>query len=196
MVMGAKEAGSEFTLATEDGQMLIANWRKIKTKGDDDDGDGVVDGGVSSSYIKWIGRDHFRPCVAVSSITILHPIVITCTHYAFLTSLQLARSPYFSDVLLSVGQHSFNIWKDGIKSPLFISPMASATFTAASWSPTRPAVLVVAKSNGTLDFWDFADQSHKAALTVPVTSGAITAIECRCQAFLSTELREKIIYSL
>ena len=31
MIMGTKEAGSEFTLATEDGQMLIANWKKLKS---------------------------------------------------------------------------------------------------------------------------------------------------------------------
>ncbi len=187
MVMGAKEAGSEFTLATEDGQMLIANWKKLKTKGEDKDDDGVVDGSVSSTFIKWIGRDHFRPCVAVSLRRVMssHALCLRSTVFTERApTLQLARSPFFSDVLLSVGQHSFNIWKDGIKSPLFTSPMASATFTSASWSPTRPAVLVVAKSNGTLDFWDFSDQSHKAALTVPVTSGAISAIQCESEAYV------------
>jgi len=59
---------------------------------------------------------------------------------------------------------------------------------SASWSPTRPAVLVLAKSDGTLDFWDFADQSHNAAFTVPVTSGAITAIEYRISSLAQQSL--------
>lgn len=53
--------------------------------------------------------------------------------------ISLQRSPFFEDVLLSVGDWSCALWKEGQhQSPLFTSPHAPAPYTAGCWSPTRP----------------------------------------------------------
>lgn len=58
--------------------------------------------------------------------------------------ISLQRSPFFEDVLLSVGDWSCALWKEGQhQAPLFTSPHAPAPYTAACWSPTRPGALPV-----------------------------------------------------
>ena len=53
--------------------------------------------------------------------------------------ITLQRSPFFEDVLLSVGDWSCALWKEGQhQAPLFTSPHAPAPYTAGCWSPTRP----------------------------------------------------------
>ena len=152
---------SKFYAATEDGQIIYADWKPARKKEKADDDDAIHEkstatgGGGAMQHILWAATDHYRPCVSIE------------------------RSTFFRDVLLSTGHHSFNLWKEGIQVPLFSSPMATSTLMCATWSPTRPAVLVIGKSDGSLDFWDFADQSHKAAFTVPVASGAITSMQFR-----------------
>jgi hypothetical protein len=42
---------------------------------------------TSREFVRWIARDHSRPCVG------------------------LQQSPFFSDILLSVGDWNFHIWK-------------------------------------------------------------------------------------
>lgn len=80
---------------TEEGEILLADWRaRIGVGGKEDDaaGGGTAagneDGGdIAPEFVKWVSRDHTRPCVA------------------------LDKSPFFPGVLLSVGDWSFQIWK-------------------------------------------------------------------------------------
>jgi hypothetical protein len=41
--------------------------------------------------------------------------------------------------------------------------------TCGTWSPTRAGVIFIGKSNGTIDIWDFMDQSHKYTMQYSVT---------------------------
>lgn len=53
--------------------------------------------------------------------------------------ISLQRSPFFEDIMLSVGDWSCALWKEGQhQAPLFTSPHAPAPYTAGCWSPTRP----------------------------------------------------------
>ena len=79
---------------TEEGEILLADWRaRAGAWGRDDDiaGGGTVGnedvGGGAPEFVKWVARDHTRPCVA------------------------LDKSPFFPGVLLTVGDWSFQIWK-------------------------------------------------------------------------------------
>ena len=55
--------------------------------------------------------------------------------------ISLQRSPFFEDVVVSVGDWSLALWKEGQhQTPLFTSPHAPAPYTAGCWSPTRPGV--------------------------------------------------------
>lgn len=99
----------------------------------------------------------------------------------FRPMLSLERSPFFSEILLGVTDWAFylwkdDLWKDGIKEPLFQSSYTSTTFTRGVWSPTRPSVIFLGLVSGGIDIWDFSDQSHKASLSAPVTSLPISSM--------------------
>ena len=70
---------------------------------------------------------------------------VSLGHYGPCTALE--RSPFVPDVYLSVGDWSFNLWKDGVSTPLFVAPFAgvgpNARLTCGAWSPTRPGVLFI-----------------------------------------------------
>jgi WD40 repeat protein len=83
-------------------------------------------------------------------------------HFASAASVE--RSPHFSDIYLTVGDWTFSIWKVGIEFPVFTSSCASEYLTCGRWSPSRPGIIVTARSDGSLDVWDLVDQCHKASL--------------------------------
>lgn len=88
---------SKLICTTEEGEILLADWRARvgansgRGGGDDEAGGGGNEGGdggdVAPEFVKWVSSDHTRPCVA------------------------LDKSPFFPGVLLSVGDWSFQIWK-------------------------------------------------------------------------------------
>lgn len=106
--------------------------------------------------------------------------IFTCSK-TFRPALSLEFSPFFPSILLSVCDWAFYLWKDellrdGIKEPLFQSSSPSTAFTRGVWSPTRPSVIFLGLQSGSIDIWDFSDQSHKASLTATVTSQAISSM--------------------
>jgi WD40 repeat protein len=95
-------------------------------------------------------------------------------HYLNATALQ--KSPHFPDLYLTVGDWSFHIWKLGMDVPLFSSPFADENVLSGCWSPTRPAVIVIALADGTVHFWDLLDQSHRPTAVQSVSSNAISSL--------------------
>jgi hypothetical protein len=51
-----------------------------------------------------------------------------------------------------------------------------ASLHAAAWSPSRPGLLFLATSAGSLHVWDLLDRSHEPSLKISTTSCAITSI--------------------
>lgn len=49
--------------------------------------------------------------------------------------------------------------------------------TSGCWSPSRPGVCFIGKSNGTIDIWDFMDQSHKWTMQYSVGSIGISSMK-------------------
>lgn len=83
-------------------------------------------------------------------------------------TLALERSPFFEDLLLTVHNFHFCLWKttlDDYNQPIFRSAMTfGAHNTCGAFSPTRPGVIFITKTNG-FDVWDFLEQSNKPSLT-------------------------------
>jgi WD40 repeat protein len=80
--------------------------------------------------------------------------------------------------LSSVGDWTFNVWKANVKTPIFSAPLASSYLTCGRWSPTRPGVIFIARTDGCVDVWDLSDQSHKATMSHPsLAACAITSME-------------------
>lgn len=80
------------------------------------------------------------------------------------------RSPFYDDILLTVHDFNFCIWKEGCETPIFSSAYSQQYITCGAFSPTRPAVVMIGRRDGYLDVWDFLDQSHKESLTHHVTT--------------------------
>lgn len=83
-------------------------------------------------------------------------------------ALALERSPFFPDLLLTVHNFQFAIWRTDLEDfdkPVFESaPTYGSCNTCGAFSPTRPGVIFITKTNG-IDVWDFLDQSNKPSLT-------------------------------
>ena len=89
----------------------------------------------------------------------------------------LERSPVFPDLLMTVHDFYFCIWKTSrpeFEHPIFRSANTfGAHNTCGAWSPTRPGVIFITKTDG-IDVWDFIDQSNKPSLTLNFATSAIT----------------------
>lgn len=81
--------------------------------------------------------------------------------------LALERSPFYDDLLLTVHDFHFAIWKVSMldrDEPIFRSANTRGSQnTCGAFSPTRPGVIFITKNNG-IDIWDFYDQSNKPSI--------------------------------
>lgn len=79
------------------------------------------------------------------------------------------------------------MWKEGVAAPLFTSPYTADRLTAGCWSPSRAAVLFLAKADGSVDVWDLADRTHEPSTSFNVVGGAaLTSLDMFAQQ--STQL--------
>jgi dynein intermediate chain 3, axonemal len=88
----AGDVRSHLLVSTEEGDVIFADLcgkRTVEPSHGKDEKDKEEEEEVDNSrdYVRWITRDHSRPCVA------------------------LHQSPFFPDVLLSVGDWNFHIWR-------------------------------------------------------------------------------------
>eukprot|EP00199_Chlamydomonas_sp_CCMP681_P000882 CAMPEP_0119110888 /NCGR_PEP_ID=MMETSP1180-20130426/32687_1 /TAXON_ID=3052 ORGANISM="Chlamydomonas cf sp, Strain CCMP681" /NCGR_SAMPLE_ID=MMETSP1180 /ASSEMBLY_ACC=CAM_ASM_000741 /LENGTH=447 /DNA_ID=CAMNT_0007097533 /DNA_START=21 /DNA_END=1364 /DNA_ORIENTATION=- len=115
---------------------------------------------VHADYVRPEGPDGDNPDYVKS---------ITQAHVGPILSIQ--RSPFFDDIILTVGDWSFQVWKEGHNtSPLFVSGFAAEYYSCGCWSPSRPAVLFLADQGGNLEIWDLLDRSHEPSIRVTLAS--------------------------
>lgn len=88
----------------------------------------------------------------------------------------IERSPFFDDIILSVGDWSFQVWQEGQQTPLFQSGYGVDYYTAGCWSPTRPAVLYLTDESGNLEIWDMLDRSHEPSIKVTLASSPLMSL--------------------
>ncbi len=79
----------------------------------------------------------------------------------------LERSPFYEDLVMTVHDFYFAIWKTSIdtqETPIYRSANTfNSHNTCGAFSPTRPGVIFITKTDG-IDVWDFLDQSHKPSI--------------------------------
>jgi WD40 repeat protein len=85
----------------------------------------------------------------------------------------ISRSPFFPDLVMTVGASSFKLWREGCPTPVFSSPQLATRFASCAFSPTRPSVVYVAKEDGVVDAWDLLDRSHEPSQSARVNSTAV-----------------------
>jgi hypothetical protein len=97
-------------------------------------------------------------------------------HFSPMSDVQ--RSPFFPEVLLSVGGWSFALWKEGVHAGPLLSSAYSTTYVISGrWSPTRPGVFYITKSDGSLEIWDLLDFSHIPTATQTISSSPLSYLE-------------------
>uniref|UniRef100_A0A8C8GYP5 WD repeat domain 63 n=1 Tax=Oncorhynchus tshawytscha TaxID=74940 RepID=A0A8C8GYP5_ONCTS len=88
------------------------------------------------------------------------------------------RSPFFKDIILTVGGWTFAIWKEGVTNgPIIQSSCSQKKCTVGYWSQSRPAVLFIGKEDGNIDVWDLLEKTHEPSQTQNITATQITCIK-------------------
>ncbi|CAM9752810.1 unnamed protein product, partial [Phaeothamnion confervicola] len=164
---------SRIICTTEEGEIFSADWRAKAAANATAGGGGLGGGGpggaggpgvgggpggddeleAAPDFVKWVARDHMRPSVA------------------------LQKSPFFPDILLSVGDWSFHVWKADVQQPLFSSPAATTYLTTGRWSPTRPGTVFLGRTDGAIDVWDLTDSSYSPSITLLASPSRVTSME-------------------
>ncbi|CAK4624064.1 hypothetical protein LEN26_006346 [Aphanomyces euteiches] len=153
------QPSSRFFCGTEEGELMLADWRPRASK--DDDNSSSNNNEDSVEYVQWACHDHFR------------------------TTTSLSRSPFFPYILLTVSESNFHIWNvnhsgsPSTNTPIFISPFSLAPLTCGCFSPTRPGVIYIGKADGVLEVWDLLDQSHRPSFSSSIAACSLTTLEFR-----------------
>ncbi|XP_071606663.1 dynein axonemal intermediate chain 3 isoform X1 [Heliangelus exortis] len=89
----------------------------------------------------------------------------------------LQRSPFFEDIILSVGGRNFAIWKEGITNgPILQSNCSAGRNTAGHWSLTRPGVFFIGRDDGNIEIWDLLKKTHEPSHFQSISKSTITFI--------------------
>ncbi|XP_072366415.1 dynein axonemal intermediate chain 3 [Scyliorhinus torazame] len=131
---------------------------------------GTEDGEVTS--IDWqIEKD-----VDTGKMTTPRPTHCYTVHDGPVNTVQ--RSPFFRDIILTVGGWTFAIWKEGVTlGPLVHSACATKRCQTGHWSLTRPGVIIIGKEDGNIDIWDLLEKTHEPSQTQNITSVSISCIK-------------------
>ncbi|NXA31614.1 WDR63 protein, partial [Eudromia elegans] len=87
------------------------------------------------------------------------------------------RSPFFKDIVLSVGSWNFAIWKEGLATgPILQSSCSAVRYTVGQWSSTRPGVFFIGREDGTIDIWDLLEKTHEPSQFQSISISMITCI--------------------
>ncbi|NXE06677.1 WDR63 protein, partial [Lophotis ruficrista] len=97
------------------------------------------------------------------------------THTETINTLQ--RSPFFKDIILSVGGRSFAIWKEGVTNgPILQSSCSAGRNTVGHWSLARPGVFFIGRDDGNIDIWDLLKKTHEPSHFQNISESVITFI--------------------
>ncbi|NXY89360.1 WDR63 protein, partial [Alcedo cyanopectus] len=89
----------------------------------------------------------------------------------------LQRSPFFKDIILSIGSHNFAIWKEGVTNgPILQSSCSTKRNTAGHWSLARPGVFFIGRNDGNIDIWDLVKKTYEPVHVQNISNSMITFI--------------------
>ncbi|KAA0706513.1 WD repeat-containing protein 63 [Triplophysa tibetana] len=92
----------------------------------------------------------------------------------------VSRSPFFKDIILTVGSWSFAVFKEGLTNGWILQSCCSQImYTVGHWSPSRPAVFFIGKEDGSVEVWDLLEKSHEPSLTQNISTASITSVRAK-----------------
>jgi dynein intermediate chain 3, axonemal len=107
----------------------------------------------------------------------------TCIDYHnymknYRATVGLDRSHFFNDIILTLYDFCFCIWKEGVSVPIFQSAnYKNCMITCGGFSPFRPGVIIIGRNDGWIDIWDFMDQSHKETMSHSIVACGINSLK-------------------
>ncbi|XP_068563257.1 dynein axonemal intermediate chain 3 [Cebidichthys violaceus] len=105
------------------------------------------------------------------------PLHCFSIHHWLVNTVQL--SPFFTDIVLTIGSWSFAIWNEGVMDgPIIKSPNFEHWCTVGCWSLSRPAIFFIGKENGSIEVWNLLENTNvPAQVLAQVTDAKITCIK-------------------
>ncbi|KAM6168306.1 dynein axonemal intermediate chain 3 [Erethizon dorsatum] len=104
------------------------------------------------------------------------PLALFSVHDGAVHTIQ--RSPFYNDIILTVGGWNVAIWKEGVTTgPLLQSCCAAKRYTSGHWSLTRPGVFYIGREDGYVDIWDLLEKTHEPAQSQNICITTITYIK-------------------
>ncbi|NXB99872.1 DNAI2 protein, partial [Orthonyx spaldingii] len=90
----------------------------------------------------------------------------------------VTRNPFFPKVFLSVGDWTARIWTEELmdSAPIMETKYHTPYLLDGCWSPVKPAVFFTAKSDGTLDIWDFLFHQKDPSLSLKVSNDPVVSL--------------------
>jgi hypothetical protein len=135
VLLSPKQTTTTFWAASDEGDLALVDWSIKPPPGA---GGNAEEAAKFAEYVRkmYECERNYRPVVA------------------------LERSPFFDDLILTVHDFHFCIWKtslDDFSQPIFRSANTFGSHnTCGAFSPTRPGVIFITKTDG-IDVWDFID---------------------------------------
>lgn len=103
------------------------------------------------------------------------------------------RHPLIGDVFLTCGDNTFKVWRAGLELPLYRSPTIDANVTCAAWSPGRPAMVFIGRSDGKIEVWDLLDRNNEPLLVHHMVQDAITTISFKpLPTYMSSKFTQQV----
>jgi len=90
--------------------------------------------------------------------------------------LAIERNPFNPNYFMTVGDWTARMWTEDLKRPIMTTKYISSRVTSGRWSPTRPGVFVVTRSDGSLDVWDYFSKQNEVALSHKVSDVALSSV--------------------
>jgi len=187
----AGKTAFECVSTSTDGQVLWWDTRKLaepleRMTIEDKANDNMVVGGVNLEYSAAGGKF----LVATEQGTIFscnrkakNPAdrVGTCYEGHAGPVYKVARNPWFPKFFLTIGDWTWRVWNEEIRSPIITSKYHMSYLLDACWSPSRPGVLMTAKADGVLDVWDIYCKQNEPVLSLQVDNDSLHSLSIQEQ---------------
>lgn len=97
-------------------------------------------------------------------------------------TVAIDSSPFYDDLILTVHDCHFCIWKTECEEPVFVSPFIitlseKTNISCGFFSPSRQGVIYIGRADGNIDVWDFMDQSNSPTQQHFVVASGISSME-------------------
>ncbi|XP_014240479.1 uncharacterized protein LOC106661528 [Cimex lectularius] len=129
---------------------------------------GTMTGSVG--FAEWKGKGVMGEIDKSPEVTIVK--TFAAIHDGPITGV--ARHPFIDNIAISTGGHIYAIWNTrDMTWPIMWKRYYGLTVSCCSWSPLRPSLYRIGRSDGFVEIWDLILQSHEPKILIPASGERI-----------------------